>query len=121
VQVLESLYEMGPEAAARLLPLIAAESDMANGHEQQQQQQQPSVSSQAGAESMRMRSRPNATTSPVSALAQPLKWNMQARSYAGRAASVGHAGVPRVRQVYGGGFGKNFSKNSARSNGQVVQ
>ncbi len=104
VQVLESLYEMGPEAAERLLPLIAAESDMATANEHQHQHQQPRLSSQDGGGSMRMRSR-------------PVEWNGHARSYS-RAASGGRAGILRVRQVYGGGFGKT---HSARSNQEVMQ
>jgi hypothetical protein len=79
---------MGPEAAARLLPLIAAESDKTSVSERQRDTERQRVA---------------------------MKCNPHARSY-GRAG--GRAGVPRVRQGYGGGFGKN---HTARSNQQAVQ
>ena len=104
---------MGPEAAARLLPLIAAESDMAQ--EQQQQQQVGVHSSPAVAGNTRMHSHTSAGTAPALAASRPMQWNVNNRTH-GRTTNGGLAGVSRVRQVYGGGFGKN-----TRNKHQVLQ
>ena len=100
------MYEMGPEAAAQLLPLIAAESDIANstagammssGHPGGRRRDGLARASVSGGGS-----RAAATPGAVS-LSSPMQWN--ARTFGGVGSSGVHAGLPRVRQKYGGGFG----------------
>lgn len=96
LQVMESLYAMGPEAASKLLPLIAAESDLANT------QSTASVSLRSRGGSSRGASRGPPSRGSTPGAVQMSNWSE--REFGGAGGKGSHIGMPRVRQGYGGGF-----------------